>query len=163
MRSSLAGLILLPLAACAPLAPASDTLPDPVPPLASLQGNPQLALLEEVLRGYFAADIADRPTICAALHDGREEAALPPEDERALMERFPTLAPMSRCAVSAGRWVDGENGEAALVFAVDSLTCATATACTARAGYRNGAAAALSARYTMDYAQGRWRFAREGQ
>src|SRR5690606_29197472 len=87
----------LVLAGCLPLAPTGSNALPPLPALAGQQGNPQLALLEHILTDYFASDITSRPTVCAAVHDGREELALSPEDEVALIERFDRLAPLSRC------------------------------------------------------------------
>lgn len=154
--------LTLALAGCVPVAPAPDAaLPDPVPPLASVQAAPQLALLENVLREYFAAEITNRPTVCAAVHDGREDAALPTEDERALMERFPTLAPLSRCSLQNGGWVDTESEAPALVFTLHSFACTSDASCSGWVGYRAGAAAGLSNRYEMAWDSSAWGFTRD--
>lgn len=148
------------LAACVPVAQQSEDLP-PLPPLSGQQANPRLALLEHVVGAYFASDIANRPTVCAAVHDGREEDALPPDDEVALIERFDQLAPMSRCTLSGGSWRDAETEQPALVFTLHSFTCSSEARCTGWAGYRAGAAASMSSLYTMEWRSGGWSFARD--
>jgi len=156
------GLGLLMQAGCAPLADMGSRLA-PLPPLAAQQANPRLALLDHVLADYFTSDIASRPTVCAAVHDGREEDALPPEDEVALIERFDRLAPLSRCAQIAGNWRDAETEEPALVFSLHSFTCSSDTNCTGWAGYRAGAAASMSYLYTMQWSGAAWTFTRDAR
>ena len=150
----------LALAGCAPLAEQGGQMPT-MPALAGQQGNPRLALLEHVLTGYFASDISNRPTICAAVHDGREEDALTPEDEIALIERFDRLAPLSRCTLTPEGWRDMETEEPALVFSLHSFSCAAPDRCTGWAGYNAGAAASMSYLYTMEWGGNTWTFARD--
>jgi hypothetical protein len=140
----------LALAGCVPMEAQGDGMP-PLPALAADQANPRLALLEHVLADYFASDITNRPTVCAAVYDGREEHALTPEEEVALIERFERLAPLSRCTLAAGRWRDAETEEPALVFSLHSFTCASEISCTGWAGYSAGAAASMSYLYTMEW------------
>ena len=151
----------LVLAGCLPLAQGGSNSLPALPALAGQQDNPQLALLEHVLADYFTSDITSRPTVCAAVHDGREEVALPPEDEVALIERFDRLAPLSRCTLAGGNWRDAETEEPALVFTLHSFTCASEASCTGWAGYRAGAAASMSYFYTMDWGGETWSFTRD--
>jgi Prokaryotic membrane lipoprotein lipid attachment site len=155
----LAGAALL-LAGCSVPRPQLASLP-PLPALAAQQASPRLALLEHVLAAYFASDIASRPTVCAAVHDGRSDEALPPEDEVALIERFARLAPLSRCAEVGGAWRDAETEQPALVFTLHSFTCASAASCTGWAGYRAGAAASRSSLYRMEWGGERWAVTRD--
>lgn len=150
----------LALAGCAPLAQDDAGMP-PLPALAAQQANPRLALLEHVLAGYFASDITNRPTVCAAVQDGREVNALPPADEIALIERFDRLAPLSRCSQVGGRWRDAESEEPALVFSLHSFTCSSEASCTGWAGYSAGAAASMSYLYTMAWNGEEWAFTRD--
>ena len=150
----------LALAACVPVAEQAAKMP-PLRALSGQQDNPRLALLEHVLGSYFTSDITNRPTICAAVHDGREEDALAPEDEIALIERFERLAPLSRCTLATSGWRDAETDEPALVFSLHSFTCAAADRCTGWAGYNAGAAASMSYLYAMDWGGNGWTFTRD--
>ena len=152
----------LVLAGCAPVAEQGGQISG-LPALSGQQGNPRLALLEHVLTDYFTSDITNRPTICAAVHDGREEDALAPEDEIALIERFERLAPLSRCTLAPGGWRDAETEEPALVFSLHSFTCAAADRCTGWAGYNAGAAASMSYLYTMQWGGSAWTFTRDAR
>lgn len=158
LAGGLAGL----LAACAPAGEANADLPRAdLPPLALDQAEPRLALVEHVLRGYFTGDIVDPPTVCAAVSDGRSGEALPPEQEIALIARFPRLAPLSRCGWVDSAWRDGETGEPAMVFTIHGFTCASETSCTGWASYTAAAVSSPADLYRMSYADGRWTFERD--
>ena len=148
------------LAGCVPLA---DVEAPAMPALAAQQANPRVALLEHVLAGYFASDITNRPTVCAAVHDGREDDALPPDDEVALIERFDRLAPLSRCSLTAAGWRDAETEEPALVFSLHSFTCSSEASCSGWAGYNSGAAASMSYLYKMEWGGSEWAFTRDAR
>jgi len=152
----------LVLAGCVPAAVPGAGMP-PVPSLARQQDNPRLALLEHVLTAYFNSDITNRPTVCASANDGREEAALEPAEEVALLERFEQLAPMARCTLAGGGWRDAESEQPALVYTLQSFTCASAESCTGWAGYRAGSSAFVRYLYAMDWRDGRWQIARDGR
>jgi hypothetical protein len=156
-----APIVALTLAAC--VAPSQDavTSPDPLPPLAERLDAPRLAMLEHVLAGYFASDITNRPTVCASWHDGREEEALPPDEEVALIARFPSLAPMARCSRTASGWRDTETEEAAMVFTLHNFTCASETACSAWGGYRSNGDNSMSYLYRGAWDGEAWQFTRD--
>ena len=153
---SLCALPLLLLAGCVTGEAAMQD--EALSPLARQQADPQLALMDHVLSEYFASDIASRPTVCASVSDGREDVAMTPEDERALIVRYEQLAPFSRCMWTADGWADQESEEPALVFQVHSFACASDTSCSAFAGYTSGNAASMSRRYTIEWRGGRWAF-----
>ena len=156
----IAGCRSLVLAGCAPLA-GTDT--PAMPALAAQQANPRVALLEHVLAGYFASDITNRPTVCAAVSDGREDDALPPEDEVALIERFDRLAPLSRCSLTPGGWQDADTEQPALVFSLHSFTCTSTASCSGWAGYAAGSAASMSYLYKMEWGGSEWSFTRDAR
>ncbi len=135
--------------------------PDPLPSLAAQKDTPRLAMLEHVLGQYFASDIPNPPTVCASWHDGREEEALPPEEEVALIARFPQLAPMSRCSRTPNGWRDTETEEAALVFTLHNFTCTSEESCTAWGGYRSNGDNSMSYLYRGEWNGAQWQFARD--
>ena len=147
-------------AGCVPLADADIPA---LPALAKQQANPRVALLEHVLAGYFASDITNRPTVCAAVSDGREDDALPPEDEVALIERFDRLAPLSRCSLTPGGWQDADTEQPALVFSLHSFTCTSDASCNGWAGYTAGSAASMSYLYKMEWSGSEWAFTRDAR
>ena len=130
-------------------------------PLAADRAQPKLALVEHLLTNYFGSDIASPPTVCAALSDGRSQSALPPDQEIQLIERFPQLAPLSRCVWNGSAWRDSETEAPALVFTVHSFSCASETKCSGWAGYTAGDTSSPSALYRMEFAAGRWSFERD--
>jgi hypothetical protein len=166
MRTSaanlLAVLLAVPLAACvAPQEGENARSPKDLPPLAGEKGQPLLALADHLLGNYFTSDVARQPTVCLAVNDGRDDAALPPQDERALMMRHVRLSPLSRCALADRGWVDSDTDEAALVFTLHSFTCADADHCTGFGSFTAGQQNALSSRYSMAWDGDAWRFARD--
>jgi hypothetical protein len=159
MRTIAAVLLALPLGACVvPEDGGRTRSPRDLPSLAAQQEQPLLALADHLLGNYFASDVVSQPTVCLAISDGREETALPPQDERALMMRHVRLSPMSRCVRSGLSLVDGETGGPALLFAVHSFTCAEAGRCTGFAGFSAGDQQSLSSLYRMTWAGGAWQF-----
>lgn len=156
----LAILALAPFAACT-VPPQSTEPSDALPPLARQQDEPQLAMLEHVLGLYFASDVTNRPTVCAAVHDGREEVAMETADEVALIARFPRLAPLSRCTLSADGWRDHETGEAAMVFTLHSFTCPSTARCTGWAGYRSTGDNSMNYLYNGEWSGSEWIFTRD--
>ena len=110
----------------------------PLPKLAEDPEQPELALLEHVLTGHFAAAGANGPTTCAALAPVPLTAA----QEGALLDRFVRLAPAARC------------GEGDAVVRVYDFACASETLCSGWAA-RPGVPAT---RYAMRFADGAWRF-----
>ena len=150
------------LAACVntPALNTPDQDPD-LPLLAADRDEPRLALVEHVLANYFASDIVSPPTVCAAIHDGRSEEALPAEQETALIARFPRLAPLSRCTRSGSAWVDSETDTPALVFTVHNFSCPSETSCTGWASYTAGRTSSPATMYTMTYDGNRWTFERD--
>ena len=149
------------LAACVAPEDGGESAPDPVPPIAMDQSQPRLALVEHVLEDYFARDIANRPTVCASVIEDGAQVALGAEEETALILRFDRLAPFARCVKQGGEWRDSASDEAALVFGVHSFECQQETRCTGWAGYQAGTSNSLSYRYTMDWLDGEWTFARD--
>lgn len=149
----------LVLTGCVAMPPGG--VPDAPTALAQRQDAPRLAILEHVLARYFTADITDPPTVCAAVHDGREEVALPTSEEVDLIERFPRLAPMSRCSLSPAGWVDDESGEPAMVFSLHGFTCPSTSRCTGWAGYRSSPSTSMSELYTAEWRGGAWQITRD--
>lgn len=153
-------LAILALSACT-LPQEEMTTPDVLPPLSQDRGAPELAMLEHVLGIYFSSDLTNPPTVCAAMHDGREEMALDTQDEIALIARFPRLAPLSRCTLSPGGWRDDETDEPAMVFTLHSFTCASEERCTGWAGYRSTESNSMSYLYTGEWTGEEWTFTRD--
>lgn len=152
MRTKLVTRLALTLATCAAGACVYDGGdPPPLPRLAEDPEQPELALLEHLLTGYFAGAGANAPTTCAAL----SPRALTPEQEEALIVRFVRLAPAARCRAEGSGVVDSFTGEPARVVRVDDFACADAVRCTARATAPGGP----STRYALRYEEGAWRFA----
>ena len=149
------------LAACVYEAPVDEASRADLPPLAMERAEPRLALAEHVLEEYFTSDIVAPPTICLAVSEGGALGALPPEQETALIARFPRLAPFSRCAWREGGWRDARTGEPALVFTIHGFTCESAEQCRGWASYTAGATSSPSALYRMTYRSGRWNFERD--
>lgn len=149
------------LAGCVAAAADPAPSPDPLPPLAQRLDAPRLAMLEHVLGNYFSSDITNPPTVCASVHDGREEEALPPAEETALIARFPQLAPMSRCSRTADGWRDTETEQPALVFTLHTFTCASETSCSAWGGYRSNGDNSMSYLYRGEWNGTRWQFTRD--
>ena len=147
--------------ACAP--PQSAEGPGTLPELALQKDKPAPALAEHLLLDYFGSDIVDPPTVCVA-QQGETQGSydgLPVDDEVALIERFPQLAPLSRCTLTNGTWQDSESGEPAMVFDIHSFTCSDDTHCSGWAGYTAGSEKGEYAQYDMTYADGRWAFERK--
>ncbi|WAT18137.1 hypothetical protein OZN62_00740 [Aurantiacibacter sp. MUD11] len=163
MMKAIAPLAALALAACTN--PAEETLgtPDPLPPLAQRHDAPQLAMLEHILGAYFSSDIANRPTVCASIHDGREEEALMPQQEIALIERFPNLAPLARCSRRSNGWIDTETQQPALVFTLHNFTCASEDSCSAWGGYISNGENSMSALYRGEWNGSAWEFTRDNR
>ncbi|WP_188669322.1 hypothetical protein [Aurantiacibacter arachoides] len=120
-------------------------------------------MMENILASYFSADITDPPTVCAAVHDGREAVALAPADETALIARFPQLAPLSRCTLTAEGWMDQETEEPALVHTLHSFTCQSDSRCTGWASYNVQGAASPSQLYTAVWQGDAWQFTSDPQ
>ncbi|KLE35725.1 hypothetical protein [Aurantiacibacter luteus] len=160
MRSLLT-LGLLAVSACVVTPPGGE--PGALPSLAARQDAPRLAMMEHVLARYFSADITDRPTVCAAVHEGREAVALSPEDETALIARFPQLAPFARCTPTAEGWMDRETEEPALVHTIHGFTCPSATRCTGYASYNVRGAVSPSYLLTAEWRGGEWHFTTDPQ
>ncbi len=158
---ALVSLAALALAGCVAAPVDTAVSPDPLPPLAGRLDAPRLAMMEHVLGTYFASDIPNPPTVCASWHDGREEEALPPEDELALISRFPQLAPMTRCSRTADGWRDAETEEAALVFTLHNFTCASEEDCSAWGGYRSNGDNSMSYLYRGNWDGAAWQFTRD--
>lgn len=156
MRMLLAALII-PLAACVPTVERSGP---PLPSLAADRSQPMLALADHVLAEYFAQDIASRPTVCIAHHDGSADKPLDASHELALMKRHENLAPMDRCEWGAQGWQDTASDQPALVFTLHSFACETAESCQGWAGYRAGQATSMSYNYRMGWNGERWQFER---
>ena len=152
---------MLALSACAVTPPEGE--PGALPSLAARQDAPRLAMMEHVLASYFTADITDPPTVCAAVHDGREAVALSPEDETALIARFPQLAPLSRCTLTTAGWIDQETEEPALVHTIHGFTCPSATRCTGFASYNVRGAVSPSQLMTAEWHGEEWRFTTDPQ
>ena len=110
----------------------------PLPKLAEDPEQPELALLEHVLTGHFAAAGARGPATCAAL----APVPLTAEQEGALLDRFVRLAPASRC---------GENDAVVRVY---DFACPSDTVCSGWVA-RPGVPAT---RYAMRVEDGAWRF-----
>ena len=149
------------IGACVYNLPMDEVVDPALPPLATDRAEPRLALAEHLLAEYFASDIVASPTICLAVSDGRSEAALPPDQETALVARFPRLAPFARCTWAQGGWRDTESDEPALVFTIHNFACASETACSGWASYTAGATTSPSTLYRMAYEGGRWTFERD--
>src|SRR5262245_37433279 len=96
---------IVPLAACVSAA-------GPLPKLANDAEQPELALFEHVLTGYFAGT-GSGPRTCAALLP----KPLTAKQEKALLERFVRLAPASQCGSGDG------------VVQVYEFACASAGVC----------------------------------
>lgn len=161
MRRAALFLLALPLAGCVPAEEREQPQsPQDLPALAGNRGNPQLALADHVLAGYFAAQTGAGPTVCLATSDGRDAVALAPQDERALMMRHVRLSPMSTCVERDRAWVNADSGDAALVFTLQPLSCADADHCTAFVGYGAGSQDALPIRYALAWEGDGWAITR---
>ena len=136
------------LAGCVYDAAPGTTLPD----LSRDATQPELALLDHVLRGYFvgAGSGVDRPTTCASLAPEPLGAAR----EQELIVRFVRLAPLSRCEARNEDAIDSITGETATVVRVYEFACTEPTRCTAWATVPGRPAT----RHAMHYEQGAWRF-----
>lgn len=132
-----------------------------LPSLGADQSQPLLALADHLLGNYFASDVASHPTVCLAVSDGREDVALDPEAERELMMRYEALSPLSGCALVDGGWQDAETAEHALVFTINSFTCADDAHCTGFGSYMSGGQSSPSARYTLLFENDAWGFTRD--
>lgn len=135
--------------------------PEPDPHRLTLSDRhdaPQLAMMEFILAEYFTADITDPPTVCAAVHDGNALSSMSAEDETALIARFPQLAPLSRCSMTSGGWMDNETEEPALVFTLYRFSCLSDESCSGWANYNTQGNQSVSQRYVADWRDGAWRF-----
>lgn len=158
---AIAAIATLALTACVAGVADPEGSPDPLPPIAQRLDAPRLAMMEHVLKGYFSSDITNPPTVCASWHDGREEEALPPADETALIARFPQLAPMARCSRTPNGWRDTETEQPALVFTLHNFTCASETSCSAWGGYRSNGTNSMSYLYQGQWSGEEWQFTRD--
>jgi len=141
-------LCLLPaMAGCAP--PLHDIS---LPALARDRAAPGAALLEQALTGFFAGPgaEADPPTVCIELSPG----GLPAEQEKALMARFPRLAPRDRCAQAPGL-MDRITGERAVLLQAYGFACVDPDHCT---GWTN-APGSPATRWSMRWQDDTWTFA----
>jgi hypothetical protein len=131
--------------------------PPPLKPLAEDQSQPGPALIEHVLVGFFASLPAgsDVPTVCASL----APRALEDGQEKALIARFPRLAPRDRCKPSGAGYVDAITGERAELVQVYEFACESPTSCSGWAS----APGQPSARYGMRWQDGSWHFARDAR
>ena len=145
----------LSLPGCVPVGDDDGLRPSP----GREQDNPQLALLDHVLGEYVLREEAGVVTICAAVHDGREEVALTPAEEDVLLARYARLAPLAQCSLGREGWRDADSGAAARVFTLHSFACASASRCSGWAG----SAGSMSYRYAMDWDGARWTFARDSR
>jgi hypothetical protein len=129
--------------------------PPPLKPLAEDQAQPAAALIEHVLAGYFPTLPAgsDVPTVCVSL----APRALEDGQKKALIARFPRLAPRERCKPSGAGHVDAITGERAELVQVYEFACASATSCSGWATVPGQP----SARYGLRWQDGTWRFARD--
>lgn len=167
MRSvqSVAVALLLSVGACAPAL--NRNLVSIAPALSQNPDAPELALLH-----YRMADRFDRldgplPTICAGMGSSVSSRStllvrpLPSGREQALIAALPVVAPLPHCEEVGHGYRDAMTGEPAIVFDVHDLTCATATDCTAWAGYRQDSAVNGWSYYRLRYSRGAWRIRRE--
>ena len=155
-------LSLLLLSACVTEAGEPGVDPDPLPALALQQDNPRLALLEHVLAGYFASDVVNRPTVCAAWYEDDGQLGGPSAGrETDLIARFPQLAPMARCKNTDEGWQHSLTGQAAMVFTIHEFACASDTRCSAWGGYRSNGGNSMSYYYSGEWDGERWQFTRD--
>lgn len=150
---SLAMMVALASAACAPQSTPADPPTGPSPPaaLAGDRAQPVLALFEHVLAPYFAAAGSAVPTTCASLRP----TALTAQQEEALVLRFPRLAPAARCRPAGAGHVDSITGKPAAVVQVYEFACRDAANCTGWAMLPGMPAT----QYTMTFAGSAWQFA----
>ena len=120
-----------------------------------------MAIMEHVLDGYFNSDITNRPTVCATWNVEGEDETLKPEEEVALIARFPQLAPMGRCSRTPNGWRDPETEQPALVFLLHDFTCSSETRCSAWGGYRSDAGNSMSYLYQGEWDGGEWQITRD--
>ena len=157
MRKLLACVPLLALAGCVLPLNASTAQHEFSP--AGDPDAPQLALLEfRIEREYVRYGSAR--LLCAAVGRADAQQPLAEEDQQRLMIRFPALAPLSRCEMREGEYVDAITGEPAAVIELFDFTCDTATRCHGSAGFRYGANVAGFTIYDLEYA-GYWRVREE--
>jgi len=157
------------LALCAGMAGAcvngdevSDTpLPDPLPRLAEQQSNPRLALLDHALAPHLPEGAEKLPTVCTNVQGADTQSALSADEETALMERYPHLAPLSRCTKQGARWIDADSDEPAKLVTLHSFACVAKDNCTGWISAQTGAAGAMSYRYTMEWSGESWAFSRD--
>jgi hypothetical protein len=130
--------------------------PPPLPPLAEDQAQPALALLEHVLADHFArAEPGQALTTCASLAPG----GLTMAQEKALIARFPRLAPVARCRTSGAATVDAETGAPAVVVQVYEFACTSGSECAGWAAVPGQPAA----RFGMRWSEEGWRFVRDAR
>lgn len=142
-----------------PLLIAACTRPqDERPPaLVNDRAHPQAALLDRVLEEYFAGPDYDGYTVCAAITDGREPAALPFDQEAALLARHVSLASFDACSLIDGAWQNVDSGTLAQVFEVHSFSCTAADHCGGFVTFTRGNTVLGNSYYRMDYGDG-WHF-----
>ncbi|WP_147367305.1 hypothetical protein [Aurantiacibacter xanthus] len=148
----------LALFGCVAVPGGDNALPAPLPKLSQQHAAPQLALLDSALADHFAE--LPEPTTCVAESDGRTSEALPPEGEKALMERHPRLAPFARCTLRDGNWVDAEAEEgapnAAMVVELANFTCADEFSCTGWIRMVRGIEGMTTNRFGMEWGANGW-------
>jgi len=149
--------LLLPLALVACTTPQDDG------PLTFVhdRSKPVAALVDHVLEGYFASPQHDGYTVCAATTDGREAAALPFEQEAALMARHVSLASFDACSLIDGAWQNVDSGTLAQVFEVHSFSCTDAEHCSGFVTFTRWNTVLGNSLYRMTYADGAWQFAQD--
>ncbi|WP_121114476.1 hypothetical protein [Croceibacterium ferulae] len=146
-------LLAIPLCALAGLPGCAPPMRDAsAPALAQDRAAFGAALLERALAGFFDGPgaAADPPTVCVELSPG----GLPAEQEKALMARFPRLAPRDRCAQAPGL-MDRITGERAVLLQAYGFACSDPDHCT---GWTN-ASGQPATRWTMRWQEGGWTFA----
>lgn len=159
----LAKLALLPviaaLSAC--VMPLNHATEGKAPALSQAPDAPELALLHYRLLRYADAVEGTLPTICAGLGQGQSAVPLPQEDEVALIEALPFVAPHDRCQLQGDNYVDAITGGAAVMMDVHDLTCEQPGNCTAWSGYYASPTYNGWSYYRLRFEGGKWNIARE--
>lgn len=128
------------------------------PSLVNDRSQPVAALLDHVLDGYFSGPEYDGFTVCAAATDGREPAALPFEQEAALLARHHSLAPFDACSMIDGAWQNVDTDTPAQVFEVHSFSCPAAAHCTGFITFTRRNTVLHNELYRMTFTDGAWHF-----
>jgi hypothetical protein len=146
-----------------PLLLAACTTPQEAgpPSFVNDRSQPVAALLDHVLEGYFASPAHDGYTVCAATTDGREAAALPFEQETALMARHISLSSFDACNMIDGAWQNVDSGTLAQVFEVHSFSCTNADHCSGFVTFTRSSTVLHNSLYRMAFADGAWQFSED--